>query len=107
MAEGRKKLTSPHGDVRTLLPFRKAVIIYDLTFHFCHTFLSRSDLPDQWFVDLAKTRPAETVANMVIVFLHQEDYLLQAQLDVLEQKFLACGGFREQLLDARLKRRKR
>ena len=64
-------------------------------------------ISDQWFVELAKTRPAETVANMAIVFLHQEDYLLQAQLDVLEQKFLACGGFREQLLAARLKRRKR
>ena len=186
MADERKNLTSPHGDVRTLLPFRKAVIIYDLTFHFCHTFLSRGDrtvdqmiqaarsgkqniaegnaagvtsmetaikltnvakasflellldyedflrvhhfrqwekdseevrflrqkstdpaVPDQWFVELAKTRPAETVANMAIVFLHQEDNLLQAQLDVLEQKFLACGGFREQLISARLKRRKR
>ena len=184
MSENRKKLTSPNGDVRTLLTFRKAVIIYDLTFHFANTFLSRGDrtvdqmiqaarsgkqniaegsaagvtsmetaikltnvakasflellldyedflrvrnfrqwekdseevrflrkkstdpaVPDQWFVDLAKTRPAETVANMAIVFLHQEDYLLQAQLDALEQKFLSCGGFREQLLSARLKKR--
>ena len=63
-------------------------------------------VPDQWFVDLAKTRPAETVANMAIVFLHQEDYLLQAQLNALEQKFLSRGGFREQLLSARLKKRK-
>ena len=62
-------------------------------------------VPDQWFVELAKTRPAETVANMAIVFLHQEDYLLQVQLDALERKFLACGGFREQLRAARLKKR--
>ena len=58
-------------------------------------------VPDQWFVDLAKTRPAETVANMAIVFLHQEDYLLQAQLDALEQKFLSRGGFRERMFAAR------
>ena len=62
-------------------------------------------IPDQWFVDLAKSRPAETVANMAIVFLHQEDYLLQAQLGALEQKFLSKGGFREQMLSARLKMR--
>ncbi len=184
MSDDRKNLTSPGGDVRTLLPFRKAVIIYDLTFHFAHAFLDRTDrtvdqmiqaarsgkqniaegsaagvtsmetaikltnvakasflellldyedflrvrnfrqwekdseevrflrkkstdpaVPDQWFVELAKTRPAETVANMAIVFLHQEDYLLQTQLDALERKFLARGGFRERLLTARLEKR--
>ena len=184
MTDKHKNLTSPNGDVRTLLPFRKAVIIYDLTFHFGNTFLARGDrtvdqmiqaarsgkqniaegsaagvtsmetaikltnvakasflellldyedflrvrnlrqwekdseevrflrkkstvsaVPDQWFVDLAKTRPAETVANMAIVFLHQEDYLLQKQLDALERKFLSRGGFRDQLLSARLKKR--
>jgi len=178
----KKKLISPNGDVRTLVTFRKAVIIYDLTFHFAHTFLSKGDrtidqmiqaarsgkqniaegsaagvtsmetaikltnvakasflelildyedflrvrnfrqwakdseevlflrkkttdhsVPDQWFVDLAKTRPAETVANMAIVFLHQEDFLLQAQLDALMQKFLSAGGFREQMFSARVK----
>ena len=184
MPGNRRNLTSPNGDVRTLLTFRKAIIIYDLTFHFAHSFLSPGDrtvdqmiqaarsgkqniaegsaagvtsmetaikltnvakasflellldyedflrvrnfrqwekdseevrflrkkstdpaVPDQWFVDLAKTRPAETVANMAIVFLHQEDYLLQKQLDALERKFLSRGGFREQLLSTRLKKR--
>ena len=70
------------------------------------TYLRRkttdSSIPDQWYVDLAKSRPAETVANMAIVFLHQEDYLLQAQLDALEKKFLAQGGFKEQMFTARL-----
>ncbi|MBQ6596258.1 MAG: four helix bundle suffix domain-containing protein [Lentisphaeria bacterium] len=184
MANKEQYLISPNGDVKTLLTFRKAVIIYDLTFHFAHSFLSKGDrtidqmiqaarsgkqniaegsaagvtsmetaikltnvakasflellldyedflrvrnfrqwekdseevrflrkkstdhtVPDQWFVDLAKSRPAETVANMAIVFLHQEDYLLQAQLGALEQKFLSKGGFREQMLSARLKMR--
>ena len=179
-------LTAPRGDVRTLLTYRKAEIIYDLTFHFAHAFLSRNDrtidqmvqaarsgkqniaegcaagvtsmetaikllnvakasflelmldyedylrvrdfrqwekdseevvylrkkssdktIPDRWFVSLAKSRPAQTVANMAIVFLHQEDYLLQAQLKAMERKFLSQGGFREQLLSARLKARKK
>ena len=72
-------------------------------------FLRRKSIdrsvPDQWFVDLAKKRPAETVANMAIVFLHQEDYLLQAQLNALENKFLAQGGFKEQMFAARLQAR--
>ena len=184
MPTSRRNLTSPNGDVRTLLTYRKAVIIYDLTFYFAHAFLSKGDrtvdqmiqaarsgkqniaegsaagvtsmetaikltnvakasllellldyedflrvrnfrqwekdseevrylrqksmdhtTPDQWFVDLAKTRPAETVANMAIVFLHQEDFLLQAQLDALEQKFLSQGGFKEQMFSARMKAR--
>ena len=62
-------------------------------------------VPDQWFVELGKSRPAETVANMVICSLHQEDYLLQAQLNALEKKFLAQGGFKEQMFSARLKER--
>jgi four helix bundle suffix protein len=66
-----------------------------------------SRIADQWFVDLAKNRSAEVVANMAICFLHQADYLLQKQLDSLEQKFLNNGGFREQLLHARLEARKK
>ena len=40
MPADHKTLTSPNGDVKTLLTFRKARIIYDLTFHFAHTFFS-------------------------------------------------------------------
>ena len=186
MSTDHKVLTSSHGDVKTLLSFRKAQIIYDLTFYFAHNFLSKGDrtvdqmiqaarsgkqniaegsaagvtsmetaikltnvakasflellldyedflrvrnfrqwelnsrevaflrkksmdktISDQWFVDLAKTRPAETVANMAIVFLHQEDYLLQKQLDALEKKFLEQGGFKEQMFAARLQARQK
>ena len=75
------------------------------------TFLRKkstdSTIPDQWFVDLAKSRPAETVANMAIVFLHQEDYLLQAQLDAFGKKFLEQGGFKEQMFSARLQARQK
>lgn len=185
MPTNHNALTAPNGDVKTLLTFRKAQIIYDLTFYFAHTFLNKGDrtidqmiqaarsgkqniaegsaagitsmetaikltnvakasflelrldyedflrvrnlrqweknstevdflrkksvdksIPDQWFVELGKSRPAETVANMVICFLHQEDFLLQTQLNALEKKFLSQGGFKEQMLSARLKERK-
>lgn len=33
----------PHGNYRTLLCYRKAEVIYDLTFLFCGRFLERSD----------------------------------------------------------------
>jgi len=184
MPADRKKLTSSNGDVRTLLTFRKAEIIYDLTFHFAHAFLAKGDrtvdqmiqaarsgkqniaegsaagvtsletaikltnvakasflelrldyedflrvrnfrqwekdskevrflrrktadnsVPDRWFVELAQSRSAETAANMAIVFLHQEDFLLQAQLDAWERKFLTQGGFRERMFSARSQRK--
>jgi four helix bundle suffix protein len=66
---------------------------------------SDSSVPDQWFVELGKSRPADTIANMVICFLHQEDFLLQAQLSALENKFLTEGGFKEKMFSARLKSR--
>lgn len=43
MVNKEQYLISPNGDVKTLLTFRKAVIIYDLTFHFAHSFLSKGD----------------------------------------------------------------
>lgn len=186
MPFSQKNLTAPHGDVKTLLTYRKAVIIYDITFHFAHTYLSKGDrtvdqmvqaarsgkqniaegsaagvtsmetaikltnvakasflellldyedflrvrnfrqwekdspevlylrdkvkdnnVSDQWFVELAKSRSAEVIANMVIVFLHQEDFLLQSQLNALEKKFLTQGGFKEQMFSARQKARKK
>ena len=181
-----KNLTSPVGDVKTMLVFRKAQVIYDITFYFANTYLQKGDrtvdqmiqaarsgkqniaegsaggvtsmetaikltnvakasflellldyedflrvrnyhqwekdsvearfvrdkscdhqITDQWFVELAKSRSADVVANMAICFLHQEDFLLQKLLDTLEHKFLNQGGFREQLLNARLEARRK
>ena len=55
MQADHKTLTSPHGDVKTLLTFRKARIIYDLTFHFAHTFLSRGDRTIDQMVQAARS----------------------------------------------------
>ena len=37
------RLLPPRGDYQTLLSFRKAEIVYDLTFRFAHKFLSKGD----------------------------------------------------------------
>ena len=181
-----KSLVTPRGDYKSLLTYRKAELIYDLTFYFCHHFLNLKDrtidqmiqaarsgkqniaegsasglasketelkltcvakasflelltdyedflrvrnmkqwdadsqevkfikektvekgITNQWFLELAKTRPAEAIANMAICFLHQEDYLLQKQLEYLEKNFLTHGGFRENMRAARLKEKKK
>jgi len=159
---------APRGDFKNLLTYRKAELIYDLTFYFAHAHLAKNDLtvdqmvqaarsgkqniaeastaavtsaeteikltnvakaslvelridyedflrvrelhlwekdskealylrdksrdaalPSAWYLEIAEARPAEITANMCICLLHQADYLLQRQLESLEDKFLA------------------
>jgi four helix bundle suffix protein len=47
------------------------------------------------------TRPAETIANIIICLIHQTNYLLDRQIRQLEQAFLAEGGLRERMTRAR------
>lgn len=54
-----------------------------------------------------ETRPAETVANILICLVHQTNYLLDQQLRRLEQDFLKQGGLRERMTRARLAERAR
>ncbi len=49
-----------------------------------------------------ETRPAETVANILICLIYQANYLLDQQLKQLEQDFLKQGGLRERMTRARL-----
>ena len=168
------------GNYRTLLAYRKAEVIYDLTFFFCEKFLYRGDrtidqmvqaarsgkqniiegmeaamtsretllkllnvaraslhelLADYedylrvrslrlWesnsaevkamrslgsqhseskpFLDIAQSRSDEVVANMVIVLLHQADFLLSYYIEKLYADFVKEGGFREKLMHDRL-----
>lgn len=50
-----RNLTSSLGDVKTLLTFRKAQIIYDLTFYFAHTFLSKGDRTIDQMIQAARS----------------------------------------------------
>ena len=58
-----------------------------------------------FFMNIAQTRPPETIANMCIALIKQADYLLFRQLKRLEQDFLANGGFNERMYRLRSKRR--
>lgn len=54
-------------------------------------------LARDYFLELARTRPPEVVANMAICLIFQAKYLLMRQLRFLEGKFLREGGMRERM----------
>ena len=54
-----------------------------------------------FFMNLAQTRPPETIANMTIVLLKQADYLLHNQLQRLSDDFVKNGGFSERMMRVR------
>lgn len=60
-----------------------------------------------FWMPLVKTRPPETIANMAICLIKQNDYLLHKQLESLGKAFLENGGFRERMTKMRLQQRKR
>jgi four helix bundle suffix protein len=70
--------------------------------------LGRKDkLSYEDFREFIETRPAETVANILICLIHQANYLLDQQLRRLERDFLEQGGLRERMTRARLAVRSR
>lgn len=58
-----------------------------------------------YFMEIAATRPPQTIANMVIILIKQADYLLFKQLERLEKDFEENGGFREKMAQIRRNRR--
>ena len=59
----------------------------------------------EYFLNLCKTRPPETIANMAIILIHQADYLLHRQLQRLEKDFVEKGGFSERMYRIRREHR--
>jgi four helix bundle suffix protein len=45
----------PHGQYQKLLSYQKAEVIYDLTFHFCHRFLSKGDRTIDQMIQAARS----------------------------------------------------
>lgn len=171
-------ILSHRGNYKALLTFKKATVIYDLTFFFCHHYLSSGDrtvdqmiqaarsgkqniaegvaasstnaeteiklinvakaslkelLTDfedylrtrrlsQWalaspelewvrqkartesdsafWLAIAEKRDAHVLANIIIVLLKQEDYLLFKQLEALERQFKSSGDLHGRLKGA-------
>ena len=57
------------------------------------------------FREFVETRPIEVVANIALCLIHQANYLLDHQIQRLEQDFLKEGGLRERVTAARRKRK--
>lgn len=175
-------LVTPLGDPHNLICYRKAELIYDLTYHFAHSAFDRGDrtidqmvqaarsgkqnivegnvdaatsvemgirllnvakasfrelLADYedylrvnsfeiWpsssskcqamrrlgregdnakMVGIAKTRSMDVVANMAIILIKQEDYLLHQLLKALSERFIEEGGFKEKMHRVRMQYR--
>jgi four helix bundle suffix protein len=45
----------PHGNYRELLSYRKAEIVYDLTYRFCHRFLAKTDRTMDQMIQAARS----------------------------------------------------
>ena len=60
-----------------------------------------------FYMKIVETRPPETIANIVISMIKQNDYLLHKQLETLEKDFLENGGLREKMSRMRLEHRKK
>jgi four helix bundle suffix protein len=60
-----------------------------------------------FYMPLVRVRPPETIANMAICLIKQNDYLLFKQLQSLGNDFLKNGGMRERMTRMRIERRKK
>lgn len=56
----------------------------------------------KFYMDAIKQRSDETTANIVITLIHQTDVLLSRLLDRLQTEFVARGGIKEQMYNARI-----
>jgi len=45
----------PHGNFRELLSYQKAEVVYDITFRFCHKFLTRGDRTVDQMIQAARS----------------------------------------------------
>lgn len=59
--------------------------------------IGREHNDGEYFMQLAQTRPPETITNIVIVLLKQVDYLLHRQIQCLPDDFVQDGGFSERM----------
>jgi len=67
--------------------------------------LGREHNDTGFYMPLVRVRPPETIANMALCLLRQNDYLLGQQLKSLGEDFLNNGGMRERMTRMRKNRR--
>lgn len=61
----------------------------------------------KFWMEIVATRNDETIANIVIILLHQTDYLLYKFMKKVVSKFEEEGGIREKLYNLRLSKREK
>ena len=69
--------------------------------------LCREHNDSAFYMNIVKTRPSETIANMAICMIKQNDYMLFKMLEKLEKQFLSEGGLRERMTRMRLEERRK
>ena len=67
--------------------------------------LCRKHNDSAFYMEIVRTRPPETIANMAICIIKQNDYLMFRMLQSLEKLFLQNGGFRERMAKVRVQHR--
>ena len=60
-----------------------------------------------FYRDAIEKRSAETIANIAITLIHQEDYMLRKLINRLQDDFVKNGGIKERMYQARINYRNR
>ena len=71
----------------------------------CAQQLGRAHNDSDYWMNIVTTRDACTIANIAIILIYQEDYLLYKYLQSAGERFINEGGFREKLSRTRLQQR--
>jgi four helix bundle suffix protein len=99
----------PHGNYKKLLSYQKALVVYDLTFHFCHRFIAKGDRTADQMVQAARSGKQNIVEGSKASGTSKESELkltnvarasLQELLEDYED-FIRVRGFRLWTKDCR------
>ena len=66
---------------------------------------SKANVTYESYRGFVETRAVEVVANIAICLIHQTNFLLDHQINRMEEDFLKVGGIRERMARARLESR--
>lgn len=88
------------------MPFLK-ILPYLLLFEFQTRKICSKHNDSAYYRDAITKRNSETIANIAITLIHQEDVFLRRLIETKQEAFLQTGGIREQMSAARISYKKR
>ena len=119
-------LLASSGDYHQLICYQKTVIVYDLTYWFCERYMERSKdrhlqpiwakdsvemkalwaigkehSDSEYFMQLARTRPPQTTANIARGMTEQAIFFLDRLIQSKVKQFVENGGLKEQMYRVR------